>query len=127
LTNDMKVLVQHKIRVAHELLTVDREQNSIRPSCRAHAQMSPRISRVLYDDNSADWLAKYSLERERHWRRQHIATPEERTPFPAFYSITTQWPTASPLVRNLGASTGSPAQAPSPPLPPPTFGLASNA
>jgi hypothetical protein len=75
----MKVFVQQQIRIAHEFLTVDREQDPIRPSRRAHAPMSARISRALDDDNSADWLAKYSPKRHGHWLPQYKATPEERT------------------------------------------------
>ncbi len=95
LTNDMEVLVQNQFRVAHELRTIDREQNSIGPSRRTHAQVRPCVSRVLYDDNAADWFAKYALERLLHRRRQLIATTEERAPPLLCCGIVTQWLTVS--------------------------------
>jgi hypothetical protein len=75
----MKVLVQQQIRIAYEFLTVDCAQDSIRPSRRAHAPMSARISRALNDDNPTDGLTEHALECHGHWLRQYKATPEERS------------------------------------------------
>src|SRR6266851_416716 len=77
LTNDMKVLVQQKFGVAHEFLTVDREKNPIRAGRRARAEVSPRISRALDDDNPTYGLTEHPLERQCHWRRQHIAAADQ--------------------------------------------------
>jgi hypothetical protein len=83
----MKVLVQQQIWIAHEFLTVNREQNPVRPSRRTHAQMNPRISRVLDDDNSTDGLSEYLLERQRHWWRQHITAADQH----GFITAILQW------------------------------------
>src|SRR5882757_1921017 len=73
----MKVLVQQQIWIAHEFLTVNREQNPVRPSRRTHAQVNPRISRVLDDDDSTHRLSEYLLERPCHWWRQHITAADQ--------------------------------------------------
>src|SRR5882762_6164164 len=77
LTNDVKVLVQQKLRFAHESPTVDREQNPIRRSRCAHAEVCLRVSRALDDDNPADGLAEHPLERQGHRRRQHITAADQ--------------------------------------------------